>query len=239
MQRGRPLGNCSLGQSIHRTARRHRDGRYSNSGDRGMTERHAVTLAMRVSPSCAMRAALSAFAMLFAATPFAMAQVQVPLVDPRSVAPYVPTPWHVVERMLEVVGVTEDDVVFDLGSGDGRILMRAAKDRGARGVGYEINPSLVEEARSAVDAAGVAQRVEIRQGDIFEADLSEATVVTLFLMTSAHRRLRPKLLGELRPGTRIACYKWEIPGWNPSKTVTLPVSGSEQPIFVYEVGRHN
>ena len=204
-----------------------------------MTEPYAMALAMRVSAGRAIRAALVAFAMLFAVVSSALSQAQVPLVDPRSVAPYVPTPWHVVERMLEVVGVTEDDVVYDLGSGDGRILMRAAKDRGARGVGYEINPSLVEEARSAVTAAGVARRVEIRQGDIFEADLSQATVVTLFLMTSAHRRLRPKLLQELRPGTRIACYKWEIPGWNPSKTVTIPVSGSEQPIFVYEVGRHD
>jgi SAM-dependent methyltransferase len=186
---------------------------------------------------CAMR--VVAFAVLMAVAPAARSQVRVPLVDPRSVAPYVPTPWHVVERMLVEADVSEDDVVFDLGSGDGRILLRAAKDRGARGVGYEINSDLVEEARSAVTAAGVSDQVEIRQGDIFEADLSRATVVTISLLTSAHRRLRPKLLEELRPGTRVACYKWEIPGWNPSKTVTVPVSGSEQPIFVYKVGWHN
>ena len=94
-------------------------------------------------------------------------------------------------------------------------------------------------ARSAIAAAGVSDQVEILERDIFEADLSSATVVTLFLVTSAYRRLTPKLLSELDPGTRIASYKWEIPGWNPSKTVTVPVSGSEQPIFVYEVGRHN
>ncbi len=204
-----------------------------------MIARQAHELAKRLSTGSAARAAAAAFAVLTAVAPVVRSQVQVPLVDPRSVAPYVPTPWHVVERMLVEADVTEDDIVFDLGSGDGRILMRAAKDRGARGVGYEINPDLVEEARSAVAAAGVSHQVEIRQGDIFEADLSRATVVTLFLMTSAHRRLRPKLLEELRPGTRIACYKWEIPGWNPSKTVTVPVSGSEQPIFLYRVGLHN
>ncbi len=162
-----------------------------------------------------------------------------PFVDPRSVAPYVPTPWHVVDRVLDEVRVTEADTVYDLGSGDGRFLVRAAKERGARGVGYELNPGLVEEARSSVRAAGVSDRVEIRHGDIFDADLSPASVVTLFLVTSANRRLRPKLLAELRPGSRVACYKWGVPGWNPSKTVTVHVSGTEQPIFVYEIGRHD
>ena len=168
----------------------------------------------------------------------AVAQPVAPLLDPRSVAPYVPTPWHVVDRLLEEAGVSPDDYVIDLGSGDGRILLRAAKGPGARGVGYEINADLVEEARSAIRAAGVQERVEIRQRDIFEADLAKATVVTMFLMTSANRRLRPKLERELRPGALVACYKWEIPGWNPSKTVTVPVSGVEQPIYIYEVGRH-
>ena len=204
-----------------------------------MISRQASGPANRVSMGSASRAAAAALALLTVAAPVARSQLQVPLVDPRSVAPFVPTPWHVIDRMLLEAGVTEDDIVFDLGSGDGRILLRAAKDLGAHGVGYEINPDLVEEARSAVDAAGVSEQVEIRQGDMFEADLSQATVVTLFLMPSAQRRLRPKLLAELRPGTRIACYKWEIPGWNPSKTVTVPVSGSEQPIFVYWVGLHN
>ena len=204
-----------------------------------MISRQASGPTNRVWAGSASRAAAAAFALLTMAAPVARSQLQVPLVDPRSVAPFVPTPWHVIDRMLLEAGVTEDDIVFDLGSGDGRILLRAAKDLGARGVGYEINPDLVEEARSAVDAAGVSEQVEIRKGDMFEADLSQATVVTLFLMPSAQRRLRPKLLAELRPGTRIACYKWEIPGWNPSKTVTVPVSGSEQPIFVYWVGLHN
>ena len=168
----------------------------------------------------------------------AQARDAVPLLDRRSVAPYVPMPWHVVDRVIEVAEVSPDDVVYDLGAGDGRILLRAAKNRGARGIGYEINPALVEEARSAIRAAGVQERVEVREGDFFEADLRPATVVTLFLITAAQRQLRPKLLEELRPGTRVACYKWEIPGWNPSKTVTVPVSGAAHPIYVYRVGSH-
>ena len=168
----------------------------------------------------------------------AEAQGRAPLVDPRSVAPYVPTPWHVVDRMLDLVEVTEQDMVYDLGSGDGRILVRAAKAHGARGVGLEINRDLVVDARLAVGAANVEDRVKIIEQDIFEADLSPASVVTLFLMTSANRRLKPKLLEELRPGTRIACYKWEIPGWNPVKTATVEVSGAGQPIYMYEVGAH-
>lgn len=175
---------------------------------------------------------------LLAVASVASAQPTAPFLDPRSVAPYVPTPWHVVDRMLEAAGVSEDDVVYDLGSGDGRILLRAARDRGARGVGFEISEDLVEDARAAVSAAGVQDRVEIQQMDIFKVDLAPATVVTLVLMTSANRQLRPKFDQELRPGVRVASYKWEIPGWNPSKTVTVPVSGAEQPIYVYEFGQH-
>ena len=176
--------------------------------------------------------------LIFAASLAAQPRIRVPLVDQRSVAPFVPMPWHVVDRIIEVAEVSEEDVVYDLGSGDGRILLRAAKSRGAHGVGYEIDPALVEEARSAISAAGVQDKVEVREGDFFDADLSPATVVTLFLITSAQRQLRPKLLEELRPGTRVACYMWEIPGWNPSKTVTVPVSGAAHPIYVYQVGSH-
>lgn len=180
-----------------------------------------------------------AIVVLVAAACTASAQLPVPALDPRSVAPYVPTPWHVVDRMLEEAGVTHEDVVYDLGAGDGRILLRAAVHRGARGVGYELSADLVEDARAAFTAANVHERVQIHEKDIFEADVSSATVVTLTLLTSAHRRLRPKLLRELSPGTRIACYKWEIPGWNPSRTVTVSVRGMEQAIYVYEVGRHD
>jgi len=194
--------------------------------------------ARRAALSAAAPLAVAGMALSFCASLGAQPRDRVPLVDQRSVAPYVPMPWHVVDRIMEVVEVSEDDVVYDLGSGDGRILLRAAKSRGARGVGYEIDPALVEEARSAISAAGVQDRVEVREGDFFDADLGPATVVTLFLITSAQRQLRPKLLEELRPGTRVAGYMWEIPGWNPSKTVTVPVSGAPHPIYVYRVGSH-
>ena len=162
---------------------------------------------------------------------------QAPQIDPRSVAPYVPTPWDVVDRMLQVVEVSSEDVVYDLGSGDGRIPLRSAKQFGARSVGFEINADLVQEARLAIAAAGVQDRAKIVEQDIYEADLSPATVVTIFLTTSAQRRLRPKLERELRPGSRIACYKWEIPGWNPVNTVTVQVMGAGHPIYVYQVGQ--
>ncbi|MCY4187611.1 MAG: class I SAM-dependent methyltransferase, partial [Bryobacterales bacterium] len=192
----------------------------------------------RVLLSVAAPLAVAGILLPRSASLLAQARDAVPLLDRRSVAPYVPMPWHVVDRVIEVAEVSPDDVVYDLGAGDGRILLRAAKNRGARGIGYEINPALVEEARSAIRAAGVQERVEVREGDFFEADLRPATVVTLFLITAAQRQLRPKLLEELRPGTRVACYKWEIPGWNPSKTVTVPVSGAAHPIYVYRVGSH-
>ncbi len=183
-------------------------------------------------------AGIAVLAALLASAPTAPAQPAAPLLDPRSVAPFVPTPWHVVDMMLDVAKVSMEDTVYDLGSGDGRILVRAAKAHGARGVGFEIDRRLVEEAREAVAAAGVQNRIEIRQRDIFDADLSAATVVTLFLMTSANRQLRPKLERELKAGARVVSYKWEIPGWNPSITVTVPVSGAEHPVFVYTFGQH-
>ena len=193
-----------------------------------------ATAPKRQWPGAAAGLALLGLALI----PAVQAQRGAPFLDPRSVAPYVPTPWHVVDLMLEAAAVTEGDTVYDLGSGDGRILVRAAKDKGARGVGFEISRHLVEDAREAISAADVQDRIEIRQQDIFEADLAPATVVTVALMTSANRRLRPKLDAELKPGARVASYKWEIPGWNPSMTITVPVSGTEHPIYVYTVGQH-
>lgn len=193
----------------------------------------------RTSTRSAFYSLVAAGAMLLAVLPGAPAQQGAGLIDPRSIAPFVPAPWHVVDRMLELVELSDRDVVFDLGAGDGRILLRAAKRYGARAVGYEINGDLVEDARMAIRAAGVEDRVEILQQDMFEAKLNSASVVTLFLVTAAHRQLKPKLEAELRTGTRVACYKWEIPGWNPVKTVTVPVSGVAQPIYIYELGRQH
>jgi SAM-dependent methyltransferase len=124
-----------------------------------------------------------------------------------------PTPMPVVRTMLEMAAVESADVVYDLGSGDGRILITAAKEFGARGVGIEIDPSLVERARAAARDAGVADRVEFRQGDMYAADLTGATVVTLFLHPEPNLQLRPALRTQLRPGARVVSYIWDMGDW--------------------------
>jgi SAM-dependent methyltransferase len=134
-------------------------------------------------------------------------------------APYVPTSPHVVEQMLEVADVSSDDVVYDLGSGDGRIPIAAAKKYGARGVGIEIDSALVKKARAKARKAGVADKVRFRQGDLFNADLREATVVTLYLWPAVNVRLRPKLLRELDPGDRIVSHDFRMGTWAPEREV--------------------
>jgi SAM-dependent methyltransferase len=136
--------------------------------------------------------------------------------------PYVPTPPAVVDAMLDLAHVKATDVVYDLGSGDGRIVIAAAKKYGARGVGIEIDPSLVKRARDAAAAAGVANRVRFVTGDLFDAHLNEATVVTLYLLQSLNERLRPKLVRELKPGARIVSHVFNMgPEWPPDKTVEV------------------
>lgn len=139
-------------------------------------------------------------------------------------APYVPTPRHVVLTMLELGNVSSDDVVYDLGSGDGRIVITAAKEFGARGVGVEIDSQLVQRARRKARRAGVADRVEFRQGDLFETDLREATVVTLYLWPDMNNRLRPKLQRALDPGDRVVSHSFDIDGWPADSTVSMGTS---------------
>jgi SAM-dependent methyltransferase len=145
---------------------------------------------------------------------------------------YVPTPQVVVEAMLDAAHVTERDVVYDLGSGDGRIVITAARKYGARGVGVEIDPALVARATEAAAAAGVAGRVRFLTQDLFTADISDATVVTLYLLQSLNERLRPKLVRELKPGARIVSHTFSMgPEWPPA--TTLEVEGSR--IFLWTV----
>ena len=127
-----------------------------------------------------------------------------------------PTPQNVVDKMLEVAKVTKDDYVFDLGSGDGRIPITAAARYGARGFGVDINPKLVAEARANAKKAGVADRVEFRQQDLFKTSVREATVVGLYLFVWANEKLRPRLISELRPGSRIVAHDFPIgDDWKP------------------------
>lgn len=135
--------------------------------------------------------------------------------------PYVPTSPDVVTRMLEMAEVNFDDVVYDLGSGDGRIVITAAQRYRARGVGIEIDPVRVWEARENAEAAGVAGRVEFRQKDLFEADISEATVVTLYLLPGVNRKLRPQLFDQLEPGTRVVSHNFDMGNWPPDSTETV------------------
>jgi SAM-dependent methyltransferase len=132
---------------------------------------------------------------------------------------YVPTPQSVVDAMLRLARVTAADVVYDLGSGDGRIPITAARDFGARGVGIEIDPLPLREALDNLKKAGVGNRVVFLNQDLFKADISEATVVTLFLMPKINEQLIPKFKRELRPGTRIVSHKWDMgDAWPPEKT---------------------
>ncbi|MBD3885585.1 class I SAM-dependent methyltransferase [Phormidium tenue FACHB-886] len=137
-------------------------------------------------------------------------------------APYVATPQVVVDRMLELAKVGPEDIVYDLGSGDGRVVITAAKQFGARGVGIEIDPELVQQATANAQAAGVADRVQFRQQDLFQTDFSEATVVTLYLLPEVNLRLRPVLLQQLKPGTRIISHGFDMGEWQPEETVVVP-----------------
>lgn len=135
--------------------------------------------------------------------------------QPPSLAPFVPTPPDVVTRMLELAGTGADDVVYDLGCGDGRIVIAAARDFGARGVGVDIDPALVEKARAAARAAGVEDRVSFRVEDAMTTDISNATVVTLYLLSASNVKLRPRLTRDLPPGARIVAHNYPIGDWEP------------------------
>lgn len=131
--------------------------------------------------------------------------------------PYVPTDNSVVDGMLKLAGVKSSDIVYDLGCGDGRIVVRAAKNYGAHGVGVDINPSRIQEARENAKRNNVESLVKFEEGDLFDANIQNATVVTLYLLPSVNLRLRPKLLKDLKPGTRIVSHSFDMGDWKPEK----------------------
>jgi len=135
--------------------------------------------------------------------------------------PFVPTPPEVVAEMLKLANVHKGDVVYDLGCGDGRIVITAAKDFGATGVGVDIDPQRIKEAEQNAKTEGVADRVKFIQQDLFEADISKATVVTLYLLSGVNLKLRPKLLRELKPGTRIVSHSFDMGDWKPDKQIQM------------------
>jgi SAM-dependent methyltransferase len=134
--------------------------------------------------------------------------------------PYEPTPPEVVRAMLDLAGVGPGDVVYDLGCGDGRIVIEAAR-RGARGVGVDVDPARIREARANARAAGVEERVEWREQDLFQADVGPATAVMLYLWPHVNLRLRPRLLAELRPGTRVVSHSHDMGDWAPDRTIRV------------------
>ena len=149
--------------------------------------------------------------------------------------PYEPSPEHVVTELLKLAAVGPKDLVYDLGCGDGRIVITAVRDHGARGVCIDIDPERIREARENAKRAGVQDRIVFKNQDLFEADLAGATVVTLFLWPEVNLRLRPKLLRELETGTRIVSYMHDMDQWKPERTATVTVNEEEEVIHLWIV----
>jgi SAM-dependent methyltransferase len=145
--------------------------------------------------------------------------------------PFVPSSPAVIDAMLRAAEVTASDIVYDLGCGDGRILIEAARRYGARGVGIDIDAGLIETARTAAAAAGVADKVTFRVGDLFAADVREATVVTLYLLPSMNARLAPMLRRQLRPGARVVSNSFDMGDWTP--TARIPVDATA--VFLWRI----
>jgi SAM-dependent methyltransferase len=150
--------------------------------------------------------------------------------------PFVPTPTEVVDEMLRLAGVKSGDVLYDLGCGDGRIVIAAAKRFGVRAVGIDIDPVRIRESNDNAAQAGLTGKVRFIQEDLFKADFKDATVVTMYLLTSVNLRLRPKLLAELKPGTRLVSHSFEMGDWQPDKTSVVATSfGDERDVHFWVV----
>ncbi len=149
--------------------------------------------------------------------------------------PFVPSPEVVIRRMLQLADVRENEIVYDLGCGDGRVLIIAAKEFGARAVGIEIRRDLYEQCVRRVRDLGLEDRVKVYHGNFFEYDLSDADVITLYLLTSVNERLRPKLERELRPGTRVVSHDFEVPGWRPIIIEDLYEEWRSHKLYLYKI----
>ncbi len=149
--------------------------------------------------------------------------------------PFVPSPEVVVRRMLQLADVRENEVVYDLGCGDGRVLIIAAKEFGARAVGIEIRRDLYEQCLRRIKDLGLENRVKVHHGNFFDFDISDADVVTLYLLTSVNEKLRPKLERELRPGTRVVSHDFEVPGWKPIVIEDLYEEWRSHKLFLYKI----
>jgi protein-L-isoaspartate O-methyltransferase len=154
----------------------------------------------------------------------------------KKLAPFVSSPTRIVDRMLEMAAIKPTDTVFDLGCGDGRILFQAAQKYSAKAVGIEIDDKLVQMTNEKIVNLGLQNRVKVQQGNLLEADLSNADVVTIYLLTQSNEVLRPRLEKMLRPGTRVVSYDYAVPGWKPKKIDRTAESNSGgHVIYLYEM----
>jgi len=149
--------------------------------------------------------------------------------------PYVSTPYLVVDEMLRTAQVNQDDILYDLGCGDGRIVITAAKKYGCRGVGVDLDPQRIKESRENAKEENVENKVKFIQKDLFEADISEATVVTLYLLSSVNLKLRPKLLQDLKPGTRIVSHDFSMGEWEADEEKEVFVGSDRHQIYFWIV----
>jgi len=154
-----------------------------------------------------------------------------------NLAPYIPTPQLIVEKMLEAAHIKPGDVVYDLGSGDGRIVITAAQQFGARGVGVEIQPDLCRKATDKIKDLGLQDKVRMLEDSALHVDLHEADVVTMFFLTSSNERLKPNLEKYLKKGARVVSNQFPITGWKPTEVVHLKSGSMNYSIYVYEIGR--
>ena len=179
-------------------------------------------------------AALTLAAVLTITAAGTLAQTLKPL-EKKLDVPYVPTHERIVTEMLKIANVGKNDVLYDLGCGDGRIPITAAKRFGTRGVGVDIDPQRVIEARANAVKEGVADRVKFFQQDLFDTDVKAATVVTLYLLPDINLRLRPKLLSDLKPGTRVVSHNYDMGDWQPQKTITIKLPDGDHTVYFWVV----
>ena len=152
-------------------------------------------------------------------------------IEGKGEVPFVPSPDEVIEAMLTLAETTPQDTVYDLGCGDGRIVVMAAKQFGASSVGIDIDPDRIQEANQFARENGVTDKVKFREQDLFQADIHEATVVTLYLLTTVNRKLRPKLQKELKPGTRVVSHQFDMGDWKPEKRIEI----GGRPIYLWRI----
>ncbi len=152
--------------------------------------------------------------------------------ESKKIVPFVPTPQDVVERMLELAEVKKGDTVYDLGSGDGRIVITAAKKYGVRAVGFEIDPKLIKESREKIRREKLEHLAEIREQDILTVDLSPATVLTMYLLPEVNLKLKPKILSQLKPGSRVVSHDFDMGDWPAEKVVNV---GESDTVYLWRI----